>query len=328
MSLYKKIFGQALKITWHNRFFWLLGFLTIFFGGTIELEFIDNFFGSKNVFYDLTSFSAGGLFKPEIITSINNNFSGFFTLILVLLGFILLLALILLAAVIGQIILSNRVYKLNKTNLIIDTQGAGVKKLINEHREQIVPVAIVNIAYKALVYLSFLLIALPIFFNSNNQSLAMDILFILTFIIFMPLAIIGGMISKLAVTYLAVYQTTIKEAVVKAFGMFKKNWLVSVETSFSLFVFSIIGTLAILFLINGASLPIWALTVFLSTSVSVNLFYPLLGLSIILMFIAFFILSSILSTFYTVSWVNLFCEFDKNGEPKGKIVRMFEKLKK
>lgn len=332
MNNYKQIFGQAWKMTWHNRFFWFLGFLTIFFGGSIELELFDNFLGNKNIFFDINNFSTGGLFQLNFLTNLSqtavNDFGGFLTIIGAFLGFAILFALMVLMASFSQTILINRVYKMNRIDNHIDSTSNGIKKIINEHKEQLVPISVLNIIYKIFVYFIFILISLPIMLTMKDPTLWSDGIYLVLFILLIPLAIIVAMIVKYAISYISVFNDSFKEAMKKAFRLFKSNWLASVEMSFALFIISVVGTIAAMIILYAIYIPLGTLTVFLSTTVSQNLLYPCYGGTIILLLAIFFILASILNTFYTISWANLFFDFNKNGQNKSKIIEVFDKFRK
>ena len=74
MRLYRKIFSQAWRTTWHNKYLWFFGLFAILFGGGGEHEILfRGLFGpQQEIFPKLQRIVETGFFKAETISNIGN----------------------------------------------------------------------------------------------------------------------------------------------------------------------------------------------------------------------------------------------------------------
>lgn len=162
--------------------------------------------------------------------------------------------------------------------------------------------------------------------TATLPSISADLLYLLLFVVVMPFCLALSLMVKYALVYIFARQQRLWPALAAAWRLFKKSWLITVETSFMLFLFTVIFTFAVLFIISALAIPLYFITVFLALVVQPQLyvvFYPLL----ILIALVLFVLSgSVWSAFYTVTWTNLFVEVE-SGAGESKIVRLINKFR-
>ena len=331
MSIYKKVFTDSLKNVWYNPKYWLFGLFAIFFGGSIELELFDNFFNqSKNVYVDLTSSSFGGFFNPAVLSKIPaaamNDFGMFAKMSFLFIAFCIFLAIIVVLEILAQLVIINKVYQSRKNKQLVDGLSETYTQLIKANVDKLWPVISINIVYKAFVFLLFIVVGLPVILTANNPVFWSDVIYILLFVLILPVAIVGAMILRYATVYIKVKSMTIKTAIVAAWDLFKKNWLLTIEMSLLLFFLTILASLAVVMLILALSIPYYFLSLVIGLILPQQFALLLVGLFIVIAFVVFMIGASMISTFNIAVWTNLFSEIE-NKPKDGKIAQIVNKFR-
>lgn len=312
MSFYKNVFKQALKLTWNNKLFWFLGVFTVFFSTSVEIEMVDNFFGSsRNYLYSFKDILQNSLFKQGLVEGLQNLINTRMFSFMLVLGLILLVLMI--VSVIAQILItaqSAALIKVGSPDLKNHKNFNWVDNL-SQNKRLIVPVILLDLFLKIMINLFLVVISLPLFLGNQNPSSGW--MYILFFMVLFPAAIVMAFVVRYMTCYLVVYGYSVKEAIVGGWRLFTKNWLISAEMSLVLFLINIFGSVLVVFIILAVANPLWFLAVLVNQYIYNGGFYVILALSYVVYFVLFAWGASLLSVFNISSWTSLFLQLDKLG---------------
>ena len=133
------------------------------------------------------------------------------------------------------------------------------------------------------------------------------------------------MLLRYATIYIKIKNQAIKEALVNAWELFKKNWLLTSEISILMFFFTVIASLLVIVLIMSLSIPYYFLSLALSFVLPQQFALVLVGLFLLIAFIIFIVGAAMISTYNIAIWTNLFSEIE-NKPKEGKIAQVLNKL--
>ncbi len=329
MSLYKSVFKDSLKLTWRNKYFWLLGLFTIFFSTSVEIDMFDNFFGpNRNNFYNYKTILENGLVRGGFFNGLKNwlqtDPGSFYQMARLGLIFLLVLVALLLISAIAQIIITSHsasFIKLNVNNLK-NPKKFGLLDNLKKMKGLIWPVSATNLALKLLVNIALILVSLPLLMNKAG---AINWWYIILFILLFPAAIVLAFIARYVTSYIIIQGQGFRRALANGWFLFKNNWLISVEMSLMLFLLNIFGSLAVIFIILAIANPLWFIGIIVNQYVYKGGFYIVLAISYVLFFCLFAWGASLLSVFNITSWTGLFLKLDKSGG-ESKLMRLFSDL--
>ena len=324
-STYRDVLKQAFKIAKNHRFLWFFGFFAAFFGVGGELEpLFRNYTNisetSKRVF-DLNYFFRGG-----VIESVYSNVKLFFGLypwqafffVLMILAIVLV---IIWLAIVAQIALFDAAHKLSKNKEVRYHDGYRVG---NRHFGT---VFLINILTKVIVYGLFTVVAAPLmtwFLVQSNLWGGILFLFLIFFIL-IPISIIVSFMVKYAVAYVVIKDKQAGEAVRLGWGLFKKNWLISLEMAFLILAIGLGVGLAILLCIGIASVPFLLIGIAALFFGSQTGFAVAFALGTITWFVIAAIIGSAFVAFQYSAWTLLFLKLVEE-KAQSKLLRWFGKL--
>ena len=322
MFSYRLIIQKAWKIAWQYKYLWLFGlFASIvaasgsfeyqFLSGNLQAGSLDNPYYYLNVI--LIGLESLGLFLMGFV----NLFSyDILTIINTLTVIIMVTALI--SAFIWLSISSQGALFSASKELITGTKkhnDLNLRKLITIGHKNFWPVLGLNLLVKLAIIIILSLISLPLVVLAAKTSISLTFIYMLSFIIFVPLAIACSLMIKYAIAFKVLDGEDFVTAIKKAWEMFKTNWLVSVEMGLILFLINFaIGFL----LIIGLSIIILPYFIF-------AIDYGIVWLIILLALIALFLILSLgafITTFQISAWTNIFFEL-KKGNGQAKLERIF-----
>ncbi len=318
--LYRKIFKQAWFNAWRNKFLWFFGLFAALLGADDELNIVRGAFNlgdGGELFALFKSMSDADLFSFSALSGVkkalNGDASTLFVIFFVYLFFFLLLILFSVLAVSSQvaIISASANFTEKKKNDFYSLFNLGLKKFL--------PAFFLNFILAVVVGSLFVLFSL--FSISQNANL---FIFLLLFIVFIPLSISLSFVNRYAVAYLVVFNKKIKDAILSAYKLFVKNWLVSLEMSLFFFVFSILlGFFLLYIFFIGKTILLYLISFFLSVKMSGAVVFVVILALLLFLFIIIFA-GSLFSVFKTSAWTILFLKLDKN-QAKSKLNRLFPK---
>lgn len=324
MTLYRNILKQSLKITWRNKYLWFFGLFAALLGNGGEYEILSRNSGrgleeSGQSIYETGVFSAntlaniGRLFKDDPGTMLLLLAIGL--VILFMVGFLIWLVIVSQAALVDS------------SARIISKRGGrdlGIKSGFNVGVKNFWPVLGLNIIIKMAVVLAFWLMGAALL--AANFQVANG-LFILLFVILIPVAIAFSFMIKYAICYAVIKENSFLESIAEGWRLFMNNWLVSIEMAFILFFINFAFGLALILIILVLTIPFLFLAFVLYKLISLVGFWLMFITAIALLLAIIIAGGAMLATFQTASWTGLFVELvSKGGESK--IKRVVEKWKK
>ena len=294
MYTYRQIFSQAIKIAWQNPGLWVLGLLVAMLGSSGELELLLSsygFGGQGLILAFWQGLAAGGLFT---LGGLANSFAVFFSNPFFLFIFILLVLLVLavsilmiwlinvcLTALIDQIINISR----GQTLSLASGFGLGLVKFW--------PILVLNVLLRLISWALFGLGGLFILFDFPGSAL----IALLGFDLILILILIISFIGKYAICGVVLKDWKFKEAISAGWQLFKRNWLLSLEIAFILFL--------IYFVINSLLAFYLPLILFYFLKIYAGFWFGL-ALIFLLLFLTFIFIQIILTIFHWAAWSIIF----------------------
>ncbi|MBU4332652.1 UPF0182 family protein [Patescibacteria group bacterium] len=314
-ALYRPILKRALGITWRYRLLWLFGFFTALAGSGGEYNFIISQIkklGEQNTLTDnvISVFRAG--LAMNFFAIFNSNLLNLFLIA----GLVIVLAVMFITLVVfSQIILIKSAERIEKK------EPVGFKSIIRVDRGCFWRIVGLNVVFQliiaVLVFLGGLDILVLTLVKNTPILLPVGVLLLAALIFFIVLL---SFIMQFASRYIIISNQPIITAIKNGVQLFKKNWLISLEYGFVLFIISLI--------INGilASLSFYAFSLpFIITLLVTQgaLFQSLLSAALFVVLLISALVGSLLSVFYYAGWTLLFIQLtDARKECLSKIKRI------
>ncbi len=321
--MHEPTYRQALKVSWrlawNHKILWIFGLFAAFWGqiGLMDLlsklSLSTSYLGFSPVWW----MTPRVWFDTNIFSSLNLGASGWIWLVwlsIIILGFLVMFLFVSTVSQVAIIKVTSQMIKSDKLPDIDKAWHAGSKHFWR--------LLFLNVIKKMiLVFLGFFLGGLAILLASINSGLDVFLFVIL----FLVLASIGAIVSFLAVYaagYIVVENYKLGEAIKKAWDLFIKHWLVSVEVGLIIMVLNLalaVVAVAGLVLVFFPSLLFWLGAVLLYNPILI-LIGTLLGLVLFMLFI--FMVVAVFSVFNISIWTYLFCKMHHEGV-KSRIVHYF-----
>jgi hypothetical protein len=328
MSLYKKILSQAWKITWHYKYLWFFGLFAVLLGSGGEYEILFRSLsgeGSQAVFPGWQRIAETGLFSSQTPANIGQIMKEdplsllivliVFLIILVLFGFLIWLSVISQAALV------------NNTAGYLAGKKVDFKSGIAKASEKFWPVFSLNIIIKLLIYLAFILVSLPVILTVGKpEFLTVNLLYIIAFIIFVPIALALSLMVKYAIAYIVIKSNSFIESIKAGWQLFIKNWLVSIEMAFILFFINLFAGLLIILVVLTLTIPFLFLALAVYKLTTLAGFWLIAILALITLLAIIILGGAILSSFQISTWTGLFVQLVSKGGTS-KIIRVVEGIR-
>ncbi len=320
-SVYRTTLREAWQITWKKRWLWLFGLFSAFLGSGGEYNLI-----AKNI----ASVQDGGAVMTSVASVIqqsgfgvwyetfseivgNLNVASIALLIttLIIIIFIFVIALISQGAVVSGIF---RSYKQSET---------GLRESWNRGRNKLKEVFWINVIGKLSLYLVFALLAIPFFylFLKTYNLMWQWVLVVVSFLIFVPLAVVVSFLVKYAVIFAVTKNNDIGLAIRESWKLFCSNWVISIEMSLVLFAVNVIVGVGIVLGLIVTSIP-FVIIGFIGVYLDISyVFWFAAILGAVVAFGGVFTVGAMLTVFQMASWVILF-ERLVEGVAIPKIVRL------
>lgn len=327
MSLYRHILKQAAQITWRHKFLWFFGFFAAFLGGFGEYQIFlnraDAYF-VEDLFVRLKRFQELGVFSGEFWGNAGRAFqldpvSGTIVLVVMLILLALLVFLIWLG-VVSQVGIVFSTAQLTKSKK--DSSKLDLRKGVEEGTRYFWPVFGLNVISKLLIFLFFFCLSLVfIFMVPQDGGLAVNLLYMAVFIVFLVIALIAAFVFKYAACYVVVEERKFLDSIERGWKLFLNNWLITLEMALILFFITFGATLVILFLGLVITIPIYLFIELLVLMGVTNLGFWVIMAAIFLLTVFIAIAGGILSAFQISSWTTLFLRLTTQKKNLSKLVR-------
>jgi len=314
-SLYRDTLKRAWNITRNHTHIWVLGFLAALLGNGGEFEFI---FTQFNQLSDgtisfgqsiLTTLGTGGSnmvqFLVGALTRSQDNY-----LLLGGITFVLLLAVWLVVSAQGALIRA----------VAAAGSGSGQGSLsthFNAGSDSFWQLLAIILATRIGAFFVLAVLGIPLFALLAHMFGLVKPLFLVVFVLGVPLLIIASLIAKFAIAFRMLEHKKWRTAITSSLSLFFDHWLISIELALVLFVINIMAGAAIILVILIFAFPFILLSYFVQ-SVASTVF---LWIGQVLALLLLILLGSILATFQYASWTELFLKI-RRGKHVSKIVRM------
>ncbi len=317
MFSYRSLFKQGWSITWRYKYLWFFGLFAsiVASSGAWEYQVF-----SQSVNYGLIE---GSYVRLSGVLETWELAKGFFLGLANLLSYDILTILNVLSIITITLTLIVSFVWLSVTSqaaLVIEA-----KKLLSSKKKSL-PVSWrdgfseghvyfwrllgLNILIKFLITIAFFIVALPLLFMALKDTGAMTAAYTILFVIFIPISVSLSLIIKYAIAYVVLNKKPTATSLELGTRLFRRNWLVSLETAILLFIINFAASLAFVLVL---AIPLMPLLFFALALDIVWLAYLLIFLT----FTAIILFGSIITTFQTTSWTNLFLQLtDKGGQAK------------
>lgn len=324
--LYRKILHQSWVNTWKNKYLLFFGLFAALLGNGGGLEVVFRVLNKENqqvMFSGLSKLSATGFFSMQTIFNIFNLMrTDFLNMVIFSLVFLLLL---LLVGFLFWLMVMSQGALVNNAAKIEGGKSHSFEMGVKVGAEKFWPVLGLNVIYQGIVYFLLLLISLPIILSASRPSyIAASVLFILLFLILVPIAVAFSFVIKYAIAFVVIKQEKLKESLVKGWELFSKNWLVSIEMAFLLAFINLIVVLLLIFTFLVLSIPLLFVALILAKLTFVFAFWIVFISSLLFYLFILVFVGSTLSAFQITAWTSLFIQLTGKGA-KSKIIRIFEK---
>jgi hypothetical protein len=330
-SLYRPILARAWEITKKFKGLWFFGFFAAIISSGGEYEIIARALytpgNSDLLSTTISGFQEGlkeglvnsnaGLWK-NIVSALFSNSS---TIIVALAIFILVIAIVLFLlwlSTVSQIGLIRNISLINKTKKTTLSEGldAGVRLFW--------PVFLINVVFKIIIFVMLFLMGRELLLLAGKGGLAIALYF-LSFILFVIVTLIVSFLIRYQLFYLVLKKQPWLEALKSGWKLFLKNWLISLEMAFLMFIFYIVIFFVSIFIVAVlTAIPTVVLLAYLS-------YLPVFAKSIIalvcivLILITMIASTILINTFQWAAWTLLFDRLALTEE-LSKIIRLTRQL--
>lgn len=305
-SVYKQILKNSWQLTKHNRWLWFFGLFAALLGnGGIFNILIKNITSVQNqggIITDLnTVFDQGAV--GALLASAREIFVNLNTVsILSLLVIILFAVFLLWLAVVTQGGLISGSFRLFKQ------QPTDFKESWERGLSKFWPVLGLNISTQVVTYASLLILGLPfvLLYIATENLIWQWVFLVISYMIFVPLAIIIASIVQFAVMYVVIKNDSFWISIKEGWTLFKNNWIVSIEMALVLFVINVLAGFGLVIASTFLMLP-FLLLGFIGLYMSLaGLFNFAFTLGIIVLITSVSVFGAVFAVFQITAWVILF----------------------
>ncbi len=325
MFSYRLILKQALQITLKYKYLWLFGLFAALTtaGGSWEYNLLTQGFGKNlidNSYLQLEKI----LSSLDLVVNFGNGLIVLLTSdiwnILNALTLIMLIGLLFFCfiwlSISSQGALINALKKILKGKQ--KTQLISYRENITVGHKNFWPVLMMNILIKFLITFSFFIISIPLLLLALKDSTALASVYIILFVLFVPLATGFSLMMKYAISYQIFEDYGFFKSIEKAYKLFKKNWLISLEMAVILFLISFAAALVFALAASIILLPLF-ITGLAINALWLTFLITYLGIALTIFF------GAVLSTFQISAWTGLFFHLKEKGGALAKLERLLRK---
>lgn len=327
-QLYRPIFKAALDKVWHYKFLWFFGLFAAILGNGGEYNMVISNLGkigeegtwleALKMIYNNNSF----MFSLATIKNIFIDFN--FISALILVGIVFLFVFIIWLIIVSQAGLLGSLYNIFQNK----DKNTGFLATLKLGKQFFWPVIGYNFIAKFLIYFLLAVISLPLvylYLSTGGSGIMWYSIISLSFILLIPGTFIIALVARYAIIELVSGQGHSFIASLN-FGwtFFRKNWLVSLETAFLLFIINVCAGFLLIVALLIVLLPFVLVGAVALYTQLVSLFQTMLGLGLIVFFAVVIFFGAMLSVFQNSVWVKIFIELTQ-GSAVAKLMRWFSK---
>lgn len=322
-TLYRRIVIGAWQTAWRHKHLWLFGFFATFagFGGIYEVLFrtqdqLINIMPAadwmRNPFYLVPG---AAMFRALVAFSPNPLFTVMLFLAVVTLVSAVFIWTITVA--IGALI--------GSTDVISRGSDADFAAGVRVGMANFWRVFGINALAKIVIALGLLLTGTNLFSLLKDGSYTSGGFFMLSFVLFLALAIVASVMAVYASMHAVLDNTCFNASLARAWKTFKENWLVSLEMAAVLLVVNLLVAAAAVLILLVLSVPAIFLFMLASAANSTTLLLSLMTAFAVMLLIALVIYGSFMTTFQVAAWTLLWKELAQK-RPRARLLRLSDWL--
>ncbi len=324
MFSYRTLFKQAWLITWRHKYLWFFGLFAavVAGGGSWEYQIFSQSLNNgliEGSYLRLANIQALGELTQSFWYGLGDLLTYDIWTILSAISLIILTVSLIAFAL--WLSISSQAALVSETKKLLNpkkkNQDLSIRTGLTHGHSHFWSLAGLNILIKFLVTLAFFIMSLPLLFMSWRETDLLAAIYVILFVIFIPVAVSLSLIIKFAIAYRVLDDKSALIALEKGELLFRKNWLISLEAAIILFIINFVASLILLVVLSLFFLPIFTVSLLLSAT---WLSYTILFLAIILVVM----FGSSLTAFQISAWTNLFLSLTEKGG-QAKLERLFNK---
>lgn len=324
-NFYRELFLKPLKLVWKNKSLWVLGLFILFLAGE-GYDFVSTSFSETLTNRDSLVWRVydTGFFQSSALVNLKNIIYTDLSVIIVSLLILIFIAGIFLLfvwlSVISQGGMAYSIFKLNnkeKVNL-----GQSVK-IGRKNFWQILNLNIIN---KSIVWSVSFLFGL-FYFAFLIKNLNFFSWFLIS-TIFILIILFVSLITKYALSFIIFQEKNYLNAIKAGFDLFLRNWTITIEIAFFLFIINFVAQIAIKWIILILLLPISSMGIFsISLSSGVSFAFLFIFIPILTALMALWMLAMLIAYDYSV-WILMFIKLTKEEKQISLFGKLFNKIKR
>jgi len=324
-AFYRHILADAWKTVRKNKALWLLGFFVSFLGNGGVYELLIQGTGRLGLDEDFGGLLSLGLMEGNQLNEALAN-AGAQNVVVFLLVALTVLGL---AAVAIWVVISAQGGLITGARDAERGRKTAFGSLFAAGNEVAVPLFVLNaLSRLAIMAFFYLLLSLTILYLAD-ANLWSSFSYLAGFILLIPLTLIIGFVTIYAACYVTLQRLPLIAAIESAVALFRRYWLISLETALALFAVNLLAAFGIAMATTIAAvvlLPILVGASFVQGGVLVGGVIALASLAAVILLA---VVGGGLAAFQYAVWVHLFTKLHQRGHGgKSKIVRWFERLLK
>jgi len=307
--VYRDVLKHAVLSAWRDKRFWPLAFLAsiLLTGSSYDILFTSVEAVTRS------SATVGTSFMPALRDSallFKGNLLTFFNVAYALQAIIAMAALLIAFLAVSCVAQAGLVYALGAT------RRGNLPTLQEAFRiggGAFWPVAAINALALAVVWILRFLVAFPLYLAISQPSSLTWLLYLASFIIFIPLTFVVLVIQVFSLNAMILQGAPAAEAILRSYIIFKKHWVTIVETAVLLFFMTIgFGMLATGLLFVGM-IPLLVGIMVAAFIHSPALFALVLGLGLVILILAAFAAAAFLTQLHYATWTFLYRRLGEGG---------------
>lgn len=322
--LYRPILKKALWISWKNKFLWIFGFFVMLFlnngiPNLFEFYFrIESFF-KFSILATKFQFLQSVQFKEFFLNTQKLFLANPFISILIFLFILLIFFLFVWLSIVSQASLIGSVERINSKKV------PSLKEGFREGKVFFWPLFVLNFLAKLFIFGLMIIFIFPLvfFIQLQKSSFWLDFLFLFGLVILFFLDIVISFFTFYASAFVVLKKERVLQVIKKAWLLFLKNWLISLEMAFILLFVFILSGLALFLVLIFFSLPFVLLAIIFHYFAFTFGFNLVFNFALIFLIIILILFASFLAVFGISSWVLLFIELTKKEKKISKLIRLF-----
>ncbi|MFH1621315.1 MAG: hypothetical protein ABIB04_04505 [Patescibacteria group bacterium] len=309
--VYREIISHAIKTAWNERRFWPLAFFAslLLTGGTYDiiLKAIRTA-SEQGAYFNQTTLGINeiGSTLSLVVTDPGNILglaSGLQAVIAVALVFLSLIA-------ISCVSQAGLVYALGSL------KRGGRPKLSDAFRiggGAFWPVLALNALVLSTLWILRFLVAFSLYLALDEKTVATQILYMLSFFVFISLTFVVSIVQIFALNAMVLQGAPVSEALIRGYQLFKKNWMITLETALILMLIAVGMVALFISLLFLAILPLLAAVISAAVLQSSFVFYGALGVGLAFFFIGVILASAFLTQLQYATWTYLYRRLGEGG---------------